>query len=154
MKFNGVEYLCIDVRSLLRGGEGESPVCRSLKTPKVPLRPLSVRSLEAPWWRHGMTGGGGAPEVRPSRRTMLAPGVGISLLPGRLVLMLLLLSASEPTFSQACLGPLAATSGCSCKDERSKAHGVQAVGRRISCSKKELTEPPDVSLLPNRTVTL
>ncbi|KAK2837475.1 hypothetical protein Q5P01_014687 [Channa striata] len=101
-----------------------------------------------------MTGGGGAAEVRPSRRTMFAPGVGIPPLPGRLVLMLLLLSASEPTFSQACPGLLASSSGCSCKDERSKAHGVQAVGKRVSCSKEELTEPPDVSLLPNRTVTL
>ncbi|KAF3695965.1 Adhesion G protein-coupled receptor A2 [Channa argus] len=101
-----------------------------------------------------MTGGGGAAEVTTSRRTMFAPGVGIPPLPGRLVLMLLLLSASEPTFSQACPGLLASSSGCSCKDERSKAHGVQPVGKRVSCSKEELTEPPDVSLLPNRTVTL
>ncbi|KAG8012168.1 Adhesion G protein-coupled receptor A2 [Nibea albiflora] len=85
---------------------------------------------------------------------MFAPGVGIPLLPGRLVLMLLLLSASEPRFSQACPGLLASTSGCSCTDERSKAHGVQTVGRRVSCSKEELSEPPDASLLPNRTVTL
>lgn len=135
--------------------EGEVPhVCHSLKTRKIFLFLLSLHSLEASWWRYGMTGGGGAAEVRPSRRTMFAPGLGISLLPGRLVLMLLLLSASEPTFSQACPGLLASTSGCSCKDERSKAHGVQAVGRRVSCSKKELTEPPDASLLPNRTVTL
>lgn len=101
-----------------------------------------------------MTGGGGAAEVRSSRRTMFAPGVGIPLLPGRLVLMLLLLSASEPRFSQACPGLLASTSGCSCTDERSKAHSVQTVGRRVSCSKEELSEPPDASLLPNRTVTL
>ncbi|KAE8292394.1 Adhesion G protein-coupled receptor A2 [Larimichthys crocea] len=85
---------------------------------------------------------------------MFAPGVGIPLLPGRLVLMLLLLSASEPRFSQACPGLLASTSGCSCTDERSKAHSVQTVGRRVSCSKEELSEPPDASLLPNRTVTL
>ncbi|KAM9858250.1 adhesion G protein-coupled receptor A2 [Aulostomus maculatus] len=101
-----------------------------------------------------MTGGGGAAEVRSSRRTMFAPGVGIPLLPGRVVLMLLLLSASEPWLSQACRGLLASTSGCSCTDERSKTHGVQAVGRRVSCSKEELSEPPDASLLPNRTVTL
>lgn len=101
-----------------------------------------------------MTGGGGAAEVRSSRRTMFAPGVGIPLLPGRLVLMLLLLCATEPRLSQACPGLLASTSGCSCTDDRSKAHGVQAVGRRVSCSKEELTEPPDASLLPNRTVTL
>uniref|UniRef100_A0A4W6G7X6 Adhesion G protein-coupled receptor A2 n=1 Tax=Lates calcarifer TaxID=8187 RepID=A0A4W6G7X6_LATCA len=101
-----------------------------------------------------MTGGGGAAEVRSSRRTMFAPGVGIPPLPGRLVLMLLLLSASEPRLSRACPGLLASTSGCSCTDERSKAHGVQALGRRVSCSKEELTEPPDPSLFPNRTVTL
>ncbi|XP_034004579.1 adhesion G protein-coupled receptor A2 [Trematomus bernacchii] len=102
-----------------------------------------------------MTGGGGAADVRSSRRTMSAPGVGIPLLPGRLVLMLLLLlCASGPRLSQACPGLLASSSGCSCTDERSKAHSVQAVGRRVSCSKEELTEPPDASLLPNRTVTL
>uniref|UniRef100_A0AAQ4RJF4 Adhesion G protein-coupled receptor A2 n=1 Tax=Gasterosteus aculeatus aculeatus TaxID=481459 RepID=A0AAQ4RJF4_GASAC len=82
---------------------------------------------------------------------MFTPGVGIPLLPGRLVLMLLLLSASEPRLSQACTGLLASTSGCSCTDERSKAHGVQAFGRRVSCSKEELSEPPDAALLPNRT---
>lgn len=98
-----------------------------------------------------MTGGGGAAEVRSSRRTMFAPGVGIPLLPGRLVLMLLLLSYE---FSHACPGLLASTSGCSCTDDRSKAHGVQPVGKKVSCSKEELTELPDVSLLPNRTVTL
>ena len=101
-----------------------------------------------------MTGGGGAAEVRTSRRTMFAPGVGIPLLPGRLVLMLLLLCASEPRLSRACSGLLASTSGCSCTDDRPKAHGVQAVGRRVSCNKGELSEPPDASLLPNRTVTL
>lgn len=102
-----------------------------------------------------MTGGGGAAEVRSSRRTMCAPGAGIPLLPGRLVLMLLLLSASEPRVSQACPGLLASTGGCSCTDERSKAPDVQALGRvRVSCSKEELPEPPDPSLLPNRTVTL
>uniref|UniRef100_A0A673C221 Adhesion G protein-coupled receptor A2 n=1 Tax=Sphaeramia orbicularis TaxID=375764 RepID=A0A673C221_9TELE len=102
-----------------------------------------------------MTGGGGAAEVRSSRRTMFAPGVGIPLLPRRLVLMLLLVFATEPRLSQACPGLIASTSGCSCTDERSKAHGgVQAFGRRVSCSKEELSEPPDASLLPNRTVTL
>uniref|UniRef100_A0A3B4XI57 Adhesion G protein-coupled receptor A2 n=1 Tax=Seriola lalandi dorsalis TaxID=1841481 RepID=A0A3B4XI57_SERLL len=72
---------------------------------------------------------------------MFAPGVGIPLLPGRLVLMLLLLSASEPRLSQACPGLLASTSGCSCTDERAKTQGVQ--GKRVSCSKEELSEPPD-----------
>uniref|UniRef100_A0A665W145 Adhesion G protein-coupled receptor A2 n=1 Tax=Echeneis naucrates TaxID=173247 RepID=A0A665W145_ECHNA len=100
-----------------------------------------------------MTGGGGAAEVRSSRRTMFAPGVGISPLPGRLVLMLLLLSAAGPRLSEACPGALASTSGCSCTDERPKAHGVQASGRRVSCSKEELSEPPDPGLLPNRTPT-
>uniref|UniRef100_A0A673BYZ7 Adhesion G protein-coupled receptor A2 n=1 Tax=Sphaeramia orbicularis TaxID=375764 RepID=A0A673BYZ7_9TELE len=86
---------------------------------------------------------------------MFAPGVGIPLLPRRLVLMLLLVFATEPRLSQACPGLIASTSGCSCTDERSKAHGgVQAFGRRVSCSKEELSEPPDASLLPNRTVTL
>ncbi|XP_032372862.1 adhesion G protein-coupled receptor A2 [Etheostoma spectabile] len=99
-----------------------------------------------------MTGGGGAAEVRSSRRTMFTPGVGIPLLPGSLVLMLLLLSGPEP--SRACPGLLASTGGCSCTEERSKGHGVQVLGRRVSCNKEELTEPPDASLLPNRTVTL
>uniref|UniRef100_A0A669BK83 Adhesion G protein-coupled receptor A2 n=1 Tax=Oreochromis niloticus TaxID=8128 RepID=A0A669BK83_ORENI len=94
-----------------------------------------------------MTGGWGAAEVRSSRRTMFAPGVGIPLLPGRLVLMLLLL----PRLSQACPGLLASTSGCSCAEERPKLHSVQAVGIRVSCSKGELTELPDPGLLPNRT---
>ena len=101
-----------------------------------------------------MTGGGGAAEVRSGPGTMFAPGVGILLLPGRLVLMLLLLSASEPRLSKACPGLLASTSGCSCTDKHSKAHGPQAVGRRVSCSKEELLELPDASLLPNRTTTL
>ncbi|XP_078107693.1 adhesion G protein-coupled receptor A2 isoform X2 [Sander vitreus] len=102
-----------------------------------------------------MTGGGGAAEVRSSRRTMFTPGVGIPLLPGRLVLMLLLLLLlSGPEPSRACPGLLASTGGCSCTEERSKGHGVQVLGRRVSCSKEELTEPPDASLLPNRTVTL
>ncbi|XP_037537044.1 adhesion G protein-coupled receptor A2 [Nematolebias whitei] len=85
---------------------------------------------------------------------MFAPGAGISLPPGRLVLMLLLLSASHTRPSQACPGLLASTSGCSCSEERAKAHGVQLVGKRISCSKEELLELPDASLFPNRTVTL
>ncbi|XP_058493111.1 adhesion G protein-coupled receptor A2 [Solea solea] len=102
-----------------------------------------------------MTGGGGAAEeLRSSRRTMSAPGVVIPPLPGRLVLMLLLLSGAGPRLSQACPGLLASSSGCSCTEERPKAHGVQAVGKRVSCSKEDLTEAPDPGLLPNRTVTL
>ncbi|XP_043967173.1 adhesion G protein-coupled receptor A2 [Gambusia affinis] len=101
-----------------------------------------------------MTGGGGAAEVRSRRRTMVAPAAGIPLLPGRLVLMLLLLSASGAGLVQVCPGPLASTSGCSCAEDRPKAHGAQSVGRRVSCSKEELVELPDFSLFPNRTVTL
>lgn len=85
---------------------------------------------------------------------MYAPGFGISGLSGRLVLMLLLLlCTTEPRLSQPCPG-LLASSACSCTDERSKAHGVQAVGRRVSCSKEDLLEPPEASLLPDRTVNL
>uniref|UniRef100_A0A3B5QC34 Adhesion G protein-coupled receptor A2 n=1 Tax=Xiphophorus maculatus TaxID=8083 RepID=A0A3B5QC34_XIPMA len=101
-----------------------------------------------------MTGGGGAAEVRSRRRTMVAPAAGIPLLPGRLVLMLLLLSASGAGLVQVCPGPLASTSGCSCTEDRPKAHSPQSVGRRVSCSKEELVELPDFSLFPNRTVTL
>ncbi|XP_061527493.1 adhesion G protein-coupled receptor A2 isoform X2 [Phycodurus eques] len=82
---------------------------------------------------------------------MSAPGLGIPALPARVVLMLLLLLAAPgPPPSRACRGPL----GCSCAEERSKAHGAQPLGRRVSCGKEELSEPPDARLLPNRTVTL
>lgn len=102
-----------------------------------------------------MTGGGGAAEVTSSPRTMLPAGVGIPLPPGLLVLMLLLLSRAGPATSGACPGLLASTGGCSCADERPKAHGVaQVQGKRVTCSKEELTEPPDGSLLPNRTLNL
>ncbi|XP_072288688.1 adhesion G protein-coupled receptor A2 [Eucyclogobius newberryi] len=96
-----------------------------------------------------MTGGGGAAEVSSSPRTMCG-------IPARLVLMLLLYALPlELGRSQGvCPGPIASTGGCSCTDERSKGHGVQVLGRRVSCSKEELSEPPEPSLLPNRTVTL
>lgn len=96
-----------------------------------------------------MTGGGGAAEVSSCPRTMCG-------IPARLVLMLLLFALPlELGRSQfICPGPIAFTGGCSCMDERSKGHGVQAAGRRVSCSKEELSEPPDPSLLPNKTVTL
>lgn len=96
-----------------------------------------------------MTGGGGAAEVSSSPRTMCG-------IPARLVLMLLFFALPlELGRSQfICPGPIASTGGCSCSDERSKSHGVQAAGRRVSCSKEELSEPPDPSLLPNRTITL
>lgn len=101
-----------------------------------------------------MTGGGGAAEVRSSRGTMFTAAGGISPLPWRLVLMLLLSVASEPGLSRACPGLLASTGGCSCADERSKGHSVQAVGRRVSCSKEDMTDVPDAGLMPNKTVTL
>lgn len=84
-------------------------------------------------------------------RTMFVLSVAIPL-PGRLLLMLVLLSASESRLSQSCPGLI--TSGCSCTDERSKAHSSPVVRRRVSCSNEDLSETPDVSLLPNRTVTL
>ncbi|XP_056890175.1 adhesion G protein-coupled receptor A2 isoform X3 [Takifugu flavidus] len=102
-----------------------------------------------------MTGGGDAAEVRFSRRTMYGPGFSFCLLSERLVLMLLLLlCATEPRLSQPCPGFLASSSACSCTDELSKAHGIQAVGRRVSCSKEDLLEPPEASLLPDGTVNL
>lgn len=102
-----------------------------------------------------MTGGGDAAEVSFGPRTMYAPGSGTSLPWVRLVLMLLLLMcATEPRVSEPCPGLLASSSACSCTDERSKAHGVQAVGRRVSCSKEDLVEPPEASLLPDGTVNL
>uniref|UniRef100_A0A6Q2WY28 Adhesion G protein-coupled receptor A2 n=1 Tax=Esox lucius TaxID=8010 RepID=A0A6Q2WY28_ESOLU len=82
---------------------------------------------------------------------MIVPGVGIPVL-GRLLLMLALLSASESRLTQACPGLI--TSGCSCTDERSKAHASPAVRKRVSCSSEELSETPEPGLLPNRTVTL
>ncbi|XP_054905033.1 adhesion G protein-coupled receptor A2 [Poeciliopsis prolifica] len=85
---------------------------------------------------------------------MAAPAAGIPLLPGRLVLMLLLLSACGAGLVQVCPGPLASTGGCSCAEDRPKAHSAQSVGRRVSCSKEELVELPDFGLFPNRTVTL
>lgn len=100
-----------------------------------------------------MTGGVDVAEV--TFRTMYAPGFGIFLLSGRPVLMLLLLlCTTEPRLSQPCPGLLASSSACSCTDERSKAHGAQAVGRRVSCSKEDLLEPPEASLLPDGTVSL
>ena len=84
---------------------------------------------------------------------MFVPGVGIPLLGRLLLLMLLLLRASESRLSQqACPGLI--TSSCSCTDERSKPHSTSVVGKRVSCSKEDLSETPDASLLPNRTVTL
>lgn len=68
-------------------------------------------------------------------------------------MLLLLLCATEPRLSQPCPGFLA-SGACSCTDELFKAHGIQAVGRRVSCSKEDLLEPPEASLLPDGTVNL
>lgn len=67
-----------------------------------------------------------------------------------LVLALLLLLLG---FARACRELL--SSGCSCQVERAKGHTVQAGARqRVSCASKELTETPEVSLMPNRTISL
>lgn len=46
------------------------------------------------------------------------------------------------------------SSGCSCAEDRGKAHTAPGARRKVSCVGKELTETPEVSLLPNRTVSL
>nr|XP_033804665.1 adhesion G protein-coupled receptor A2 [Geotrypetes seraphini] len=69
----------------------------------------------------------------------------------RLLLLLLLSSASLGSGSQAC--PVA---GCKCVGERTK-QGLghpSAARKKVVCSNEELLEPPDPRLLPNRTVTL
>ncbi|KAJ8378059.1 hypothetical protein AAFF_G00248540 [Aldrovandia affinis] len=85
--------------------------------------------------------------------TMRIPAVGVPFL-GCLFLLLLLcfLAATESRLVQACPG--LTTSGCSCTDERTKAHAASSVRKRVSCSGEELAETPQASLLPNRTVTL
>ena len=83
---------------------------------------------------------------------MFVPGVRIPPA-GRLVLMMLLLSGLAPRLARACPG-LSITGNCNCMDERSKAHATAALGKRVSCSKDELSESPDGRLLPNRTITL
>ncbi|XP_064203569.1 adhesion G protein-coupled receptor A2 [Anguilla rostrata] len=83
--------------------------------------------------------------------TMRIPGVGVPFW-GRLLLLLYFLAASESRLVQACPGLI--TSGCSCTDERPKAHTTTSVRKRVSCSGEELSETPQASLLPNRTVTL
>ncbi|KAL0979422.1 hypothetical protein UPYG_G00184870 [Umbra pygmaea] len=83
---------------------------------------------------------------------MIVPGFGIPLLLGRLLLMLVLLSASESRSSESCPGLI--TSGCICTDERSKDHPSPAGRKRVSCGSEELSETPEPGLLPNRTVTL
>uniref|UniRef100_A0A8C7UZB4 Adhesion G protein-coupled receptor A2 n=1 Tax=Oncorhynchus mykiss TaxID=8022 RepID=A0A8C7UZB4_ONCMY len=81
---------------------------------------------------------------------MIVPGVGIPR-PERLLLMLVLLSVSESRLTQACPGLI--TSGCSCTDDRSKAHSTQTVRKRVRCGNEELSETPESGLLPNQTVT-
>ncbi|XP_051525299.1 adhesion G protein-coupled receptor A2 [Myxocyprinus asiaticus] len=71
----------------------------------------------------------------------------------RLCLLLLLHgSASECRVIEGC--PELLSSGCSCTEDRAKAHSAPGARRKVSCVGKELTETPEVSLLPNRTVSL
>ncbi|XP_057213521.1 adhesion G protein-coupled receptor A2 isoform X1 [Triplophysa rosa] len=71
----------------------------------------------------------------------------------RLFLLLLLQSsASECRVTEGC--PELLSSGCSCTEERGKAHPAPGARRKVSCGGKELTETPEVSLLPSRTVSL
>uniref|UniRef100_A0A8C1RVV6 Adhesion G protein-coupled receptor A2 n=1 Tax=Cyprinus carpio TaxID=7962 RepID=A0A8C1RVV6_CYPCA len=46
------------------------------------------------------------------------------------------------------------SSGCSCAEDRGKAHTAPGARRKVSCVGKELTETPEISLLPNRTISL
>lgn len=66
--------------------------------------------------------------------------------------MLTCLTVSESRLNDACPGLM--TSGCSCSDVREKTPPSPVVRKRVSCSSDELTETPEPSLLPNRTVTL
>ncbi|XP_051965292.1 adhesion G protein-coupled receptor A2 [Xyrauchen texanus] len=71
----------------------------------------------------------------------------------RLCLLLLLHSStSECRVTEGC--PELLSSGCSCTEDRAKAHAAPGARRKVSCGGKELTETPEVSLLPNRTVSL
>lgn len=72
---------------------------------------------------------------------------------GRSLLALLLLLFPLLGFARACRELL--SSGCSCTDERTKSHTVQAgARRRVSCAGKELTDTPEPNLMPNRTISL
>ncbi|XP_006000352.1 adhesion G protein-coupled receptor A2 [Latimeria chalumnae] len=53
--------------------------------------------------------------------------------------------------TEACPGLI---NSCNCVDERSKGLTIPTVRKKVICSNEELQEPPDPSLLPNRTVTL
>lgn len=71
----------------------------------------------------------------------------------RLFLLLFLHSgAPEGRVIEGC--PELLSSGCSCTEDRAKAHPAPGARRKVSCVGKELTETPEVSLLPNRTVSL
>lgn len=72
---------------------------------------------------------------------------------GRSLLVLLLLLLLLLGFARACRELL--SSGCSCTDERVKGHTAQAGARkRVNCAGKELTDTPEASLMPNRTISL
>ncbi|KAJ3604737.1 hypothetical protein NHX12_029476 [Muraenolepis orangiensis] len=87
---------------------------------------------------------------------MFVPAV-VSAGPRLLLMLLLVLCGSAPrrALGASCPGLSILASSCSCADERSKAHSAApALGKRVSCSKDELSESPDVRLLPDRTITL
>ncbi|XP_051510132.1 adhesion G protein-coupled receptor A2-like isoform X1 [Myxocyprinus asiaticus] len=83
---------------------------------------------------------------------MSGPCVRISFWVRLCLLLLLHGSASECRVSEGC--PELLSSGCSCTEDRAKAHPAPGARRKVSCGGKELTETPEVSLLPNRTVSL
>ncbi|XP_067857091.1 adhesion G protein-coupled receptor A2-like isoform X2 [Heptranchias perlo] len=67
---------------------------------------------------------------------------------GLLLLLLLLLACQVDCCSELL------TNSCVCIEERSKGPTFPQVRRKVVCSKQELLEIPDSSLLPNRTVHL
>ncbi|TRY92562.1 hypothetical protein DNTS_027578 [Danionella cerebrum] len=81
--------------------------------------------------------------------TMSGPRV---LIPFRLCVFLLLLLEVVDGVPTGC--PELLSSGCSCTEDRGKAHPAPGPRRKVSCGGKELSEVPEVSLLPNRTVSL
>ncbi|XP_072538490.1 adhesion G protein-coupled receptor A2 isoform X1 [Salminus brasiliensis] len=65
------------------------------------------------------------------------------------VLPALLLALALVPLARACQGLSA--SGCNCAEERAKGSGSR---KRVSCTGRELTEPPGASALPNKTASL
>ncbi|XP_056629382.1 adhesion G protein-coupled receptor A2 isoform X1 [Triplophysa dalaica] len=83
---------------------------------------------------------------------MSGPCIRIPFWVRMFLLLLLQSSASECRVTEGC--PELLSSGCSCTEERGKAHPAPGARRKVSCGGKELTETPEVSLLPSRTVSL